>query len=71
MEKKNFIAKWYFAIAVELSEPVYSDSLVTILECEIDLLEDFEEWLDEYNERQAFEKWLNENDLDHIWNKGV
>lgn len=68
MEKKLFIAKWYFAIAVELSEPIYSDNLATILECEVDLLEDFEEWLDKQNEREAFKKWLYENELEHIWN---
>lgn len=26
MEKKIFIAKWYFIIAVELSEPIYADN---------------------------------------------
>lgn len=71
MDKKLFIAKWYFAIAVELSEPVHSDSLGTILECEIEQLEDFEEWLDAQDERENFKKWLNENALEHIWNKGV
>lgn len=71
MDKKLFIAKWYFIIAVELSEPIYSDNLATILECEIVLLKDFEEWLDKQNERETFEKWLNENELEHLWNKGV
>lgn len=70
MEKKYFIAKWYYIVSVELSEPIYADNLGTILECDIDL-DDFQKWLDEYDERECFEKWLNENELEHIWNKGV
>lgn len=67
--EKLFIAKWYFITNVETSEPLYADALKTIFECEIDSIEDFEEWLDAQEERETFLKWLYETELDYFWNK--
>lgn len=76
MMKKEFIAKYYFMVGVELAEPIYSSELFRILECDMTVLE-FEKWLDDmsnqgiesYDERAKFNIWLDENNLKHIWDE--
>ena len=68
MTKKEFIAKWYFIVNVEISSPVLSEELIHIFNNDMSI-EEFEKWLDEQNEREKFKKWLEESELFEIWNK--
>lgn len=76
MTNKELIAKWYYYISVEGSEPIESDELATIINIDLSL-EEFDQWIllnsnngiEKYDERKTFNKWLDKNDLTEIWNK--
>lgn len=65
--KKEFVARYYFLNQVEIGRTIEAYDLITVLDNDM-TLEEFEEWLDEYNERMNFGEWIIENDLGKIWN---
>lgn len=65
--KKEFIARYYFLDQVEIGGTVEACDLITVLDNDM-TLEEFEEWLDKYDERMNFVEWITENDLETIWN---
>lgn len=74
--KREFIAKLYYCMAVEIGNSLDWSDMRTVLDCDL-TIEEFEAWLDDQSnrgiekvdERAIFHKWLEEYELSDIWNE--
>lgn len=64
--KKELIANCFFIMTVETGYPFSLHDLKAILNSDISI-EEFEKWIDEYDEKNNFKKWIDEYDLSALW----